>query len=68
MAADPQPGEMWRTGTEHTVEILARDMVYVPEGDWSISQEVDAIAFRFTGGTMVHLRSVESLTNWRKIL
>lgn len=61
---DPQPGEMWSTGQGRTVEIVARDVVDDRE-DWRDS-EVDAIAYRFLGGSMIHLRAVSSLTNWTK--
>lgn len=64
--SDPKPGEMWATSKGRTVEILARDLVYTPEGDWSASQEIDTIAYRFLGGSMVHLRSVGSLSNWMR--
>ena len=64
---DPQPGEMWSTGQGRTVEIVARDAVYEPEGDWGISREVDTVAYRFLGGSMIHLRSVGSLKLWTKV-
>lgn len=49
------------------VEILARDDVYQPEGDWSIAHETDTVAYRFLGGSMVHLRSVGSMKQWTKV-
>lgn len=64
---DPQPGEFWATSKGRTVEIVARDLVYEPEGDWSISRETDVIAYKFLGGSMVHLRSVGSLRQWTRV-
>lgn len=64
---DPHPGEFWSTSKGRAVEILARDVVYQPEGDWSIPQEIDTIAYKFLGGSMVHLRSVGSLKLWTKV-
>lgn len=63
---DPQPGEIWSTSRGRAVEILARDVVYQPEGEWSISHETDTVAYRFLGGTMVHMRSVGSMTLWTR--
>lgn len=64
---DPNPGEFWTTSKGRTVEILARDVVYQPEGDWSISHETDTVAYKFLGGSMIHLRSVGSLKLWTKV-
>lgn len=64
---DPQQGEFWMTSKGRTVEILARDVVYQPEGDWSTSHDTDTIAYQFLGGSMVHLRSVGSLKLWTKV-
>lgn len=64
---DPNPGEFWATSKGRTVEIVARDVVYQPEGDWSISHEVDTVAYVFLGGSQVHLRSVGSLKLWTKV-
>jgi hypothetical protein len=54
----PQPGQIWRTSHDISVEIVARDDVDGSFGD------VDVIGYRFLGGDMVHLRSVASLTGW----
>lgn len=59
---DPQPGEFWATPKGRTVEILARNEV---ANRWT--EEVDVIAYQFLGGTMLHLRSVASLTDWKKV-
>lgn len=62
---DPQVGEFWLTSKERAVEIIARDEVAgdAVEGYW---QEIDTIAYRFLGGTQVHLRAVSSIKAWRK--
>lgn len=64
MTADPQPGEFWTTSKGRTVEIVARGEI--SQDDFEISCEVDVIAYRFLGGSMVHLRSVGSLRLWTK--
>lgn len=64
---DPQPGQLWTTPKGRTVEILARDVVHEPEDDWSVAHETDTVAYRFLGGSMVHLRSVGSLKQWTKV-
>lgn len=56
---DPQPGQFWLTGREHVVEIIARDEV-------ADDAEIDTIAYRFLGGSQVHLRAVSSIKAWRK--
>jgi hypothetical protein len=60
---DPQPGEMWSTGQGRTVEIVAADTVTDSDG----YPELEVIAYRFLGGSMIHLRAVTSLTNWTKV-
>jgi hypothetical protein len=60
---DPQPGEMWSTGKGRTVEIVAADTVADADG----YPELEVVAYRFLGGSMVHLRAVSSLTNWKKV-
>lgn len=60
---DPQPFEFWATTKGRTVEILARDEVEEPFGG-----TVDVIAYQFRGGSMVHLRSVDSLQGWVKVV
>lgn len=62
---DPQPGEFWATSKGRTVEILARDEVEDDSG-WEYDK-VDTIAYQFLGGSMIHLRAVNSLKNWTKV-
>lgn len=64
---DPQPGEFWATSKGRTVEIVARDVVYEPEGDWAIARETDTVAYKFLGGSMIHLRAVGTLKDWTKV-
>lgn len=64
-APDPKPGEFWLTSVLRTVEILARDEVEGDPEEWG-QLPVDTIAYRFVGGTVVHLRSVGSLKSWKK--
>lgn len=61
---DPQPGQFWSTSKGRTVEILARNEVG-ETGDWD-DAEIDTVAYKFLGGTMIHLRSVESLREWKQ--
>lgn len=61
---DPQPGEFWSTSKGRTVEILARDEVE-ESGMWD-DAKVDVVAYKFLGGTMIHLRCVGTLVNWQK--
>lgn len=65
---DPQPGEFWSTSKGRTVEIVARDTVTQPEHQWRPEAEIDTIAYKFLGGSMIHLRSVSSLTGWSKAI
>lgn len=67
MTTDPQPGEFWATSKGRTVEILARDEVCGRQGAWDDPAEVDTVAYQFLGGSMIHLRSVSSLSNWTKV-
>lgn len=62
---NPEPGEIWTTSKGRTVEILARDTV-TGDSEEGYYQEIDAIAYKFLGGTMIHLRAVSTLTNWTK--
>lgn len=64
---DPQPGEFWMNSKGRNVEILARDAVQGGLDEWDFESPADVIAFRFTAGTMVHLRSVRSLRGWVKV-
>jgi hypothetical protein len=65
---DPQPGEMWTTGQGRTVEIVTRDTVEVYDAfGYPMGFEADVIAYRFLGGSMIHLRAVFPLTNWTKV-
>jgi hypothetical protein len=66
---DPKPGQLWLTSRERTVEIVAREIV-AAEGDMHYGREpaeIDSVAYKFLGGSMIHLRSVSSLTTWRKV-
>ncbi len=63
---DPQPGQFWSTSKGRTVEILARDKVEQAEYQWQPEAEIDTVAYKFLGGTMIHLRSVESLRDWKQ--
>lgn len=63
----PQPGEFWVTAKGRTAEIVARDTVRQQEF-WELDEaEVDTIAYRFLGGSMIRLRSVGSLKLWTKV-
>lgn len=59
MKPDPLPRQLWTTSKGRTVEILARDTVY---NEWT--EETDVVAYKFLGGSMIHLRSVASLSGW----
>ena len=61
---DPQPGDIWLTGMLRPVEIIARDEVE-HHGDFT-DAGIDTIAYRFLGGSQVHLRAVSSIKAWRK--
>lgn len=61
---DPQPREFWSTSKGRTVEILARDHVQ-ETGSWD-DAEMDVVAYKFLGGSMVHLRAVGTLQGWTK--
>lgn len=66
---DPQPGEFWATAKGRTVEIVARSVVR-HSADWPyevIDTEVDTVAYTFLGGSMIHMRAVSALTDWRKV-
>lgn len=60
---NPQPGEFWATPKGRTVEIVAREVVEVVYG-----VEAVVIAYRFLGGSTIHLRHVNSLTAWSKAI
>lgn len=60
---NPQPGEFWSTSKGRTVEILASDVITDEDG----YPTIDAIAYKFLGGSQVHLRSVHSLHGWSKV-
>lgn len=63
-APDPQPGDLWSTSKGRTVEILARDQVT----DEDNYPTIDVIAYKFLGGSMVHIRSVDSTRNWQRVV
>lgn len=62
---DPQPGQFWSTSKGRTVEILARREVE-ESGMWD-DAKVDVVAYKFLGGSQVHLRCVGTLANWTKV-
>lgn len=62
---NPLPGEFWSTSKGRTVEIVARDEV-TQVAEWE--ESIDVVAYRFLGGSMIHLRSVGSLTGWSKAI
>jgi hypothetical protein len=67
---DPLPREFWSTSKGRTVEILARDTVVGrdPRAPWDVDlDEIDTVAYKFLGGTMIHLRAVSTLINWTKV-
>lgn len=64
---DPLPREFWSTSKGRTVEILARDTV-TQHGNWELDyREIDTVAYKFLGGSMIHLRAVDSLIGWTKV-
>lgn len=64
---DPQPREFWTTSKGRTVEILARDTVEQQPEFFTDYAEIDTVAYKFLGGSMVHLRAVDSLNGWTKV-
>jgi len=64
---DPQPGDLWLSPKGRTVEILARDIV-VSADQWSYPEaEIDTVAYRALGGSMVRLRAVSFFRDWTKV-
>lgn len=61
-ASEPNPGDLWSTPKGRTVEILAVHTVYN-----RYTEEVLAVAYRFLGGSMVHLRSADFLDGWSRV-
>lgn len=62
MERDPEVGELYVTTTGRTVEIVAVDEV---ADSWE--NTVAAIAYRFVGGTMIHLRGQHAVSRWTKV-
>lgn len=56
-----QPGEIFINAAGRKVEIVAVDGIYIDGTDVSI------LAYRFLGGTMIHLRSVDSTKDWVQV-
>lgn len=63
---DPQPGEFWATSKGRTVEIVARDVVD-ERAFYEVTGRVDTVAYKFLGGSMIHLRAVSTLKDWTKV-
>lgn len=61
---DPQPGQFWTTSKGRTVEILARDEIEINDDYGFPMGEADVVAYKFLGGSMIHLRTVASLKDW----
>lgn len=59
-----EPGELYVQAQGRTVEILAVDEVADSEYD----SAVEVLAYKFVGGSMVHLRSVASTENWQQVV
>ena len=59
---DPEIGDLYLTTTGRTVEILAVDTV---ANSWE--ESVEAVAYRFVGCTMVHLRGQSGIAKWTRI-
>lgn len=55
-------GDLYVTTRGRTVEILAVDTVQDRYGDG-----FTAVAYRFCGGTVVHLRGADLIEDWTKI-
>lgn len=62
---DPQPGDLWSTSKGRTVEILARREVE-ESGMWD-DAKIDVVAYKFLGGSQIHLRAVGNLSYWTKV-
>jgi hypothetical protein len=58
-------GQLWMTSTGRTVEILAVDEV--EELEQEEYHAVNVIAYRFVGGTGVHLRAASRTNMWTKV-
>lgn len=63
----PQPGETWSTSKGRTVEILARDVVEARDDYGFEESSIDTVAYKFLGGSMVHLRAVSTLVGWTRV-
>lgn len=61
----PSRGELWSTSTGRTVEIVAYEEVeFEADTHWPV---FGVIAYRFVGGSVVHLRAARNTGNWQKI-
>lgn len=62
-----KPGELYCTTTGRTVEILAADQVESEsEGDYECNR-LQVIAYKFVGGSIVHLRAARAADRWVKV-
>lgn len=65
MATAFEPGQLWSTSTGRTVEIVAAGKLEFEAGDhWP---EYEVAAYRFLGGSVVHLLPGGPPADWRKI-
>ncbi len=61
-----KPGQLWSTSTGRAVEIVAADHLEAEVA--GELHELRVVAFRFVGGSMVHLRPAYGLDqSWIKI-
>lgn len=61
-----EPGQLYVNTQGRTVEILANDEVR-EAWDEPDSPAVDVVAYRFMGGTMIHLVSTNQVRKWTAI-
>lgn len=66
MKPSPARGELWSTSTGRTVEIVAAEEIEEEDGIGDLNR-VDVVAYRFVGGSVVHLRAARNTSNWQKI-
>lgn len=61
-------GQLWSTTTGRTVEIVAVDEVEAEDGfGFPIEGAVRVIAYRYAGGSVIHLRTPSMASGWQKI-
>jgi hypothetical protein len=61
----PEPGQFWATAQGRTVEIVAAGEVACDESCGF--EGIEVLAYRFLGGSVVHLRSARALTGWVRV-